>query len=396
MPEPSAVPETAPPGAAPVPVAVMIGQLGQGGSERQLFLFLARCDRSRWAPTLYVSGELGFWEGPIRALGVPVVLLTGSPPAKLLRFRAAVRRQRPAAFFSWSSYTNVFALALLGLGARRIGSYRNSLYDDLPGRGRAAWALASRAALSAAVCNSRETFEAFAAQAGRVCRPVYVPNGVEPIPPGQARAWRGEWRARLGVAPGEVLVAGVGRLTPQKCFSRFVDVVALVSRVVPVRAVIAGGDLGCRAGLEAAAARRGLGNILRFVGAVPDARALICAADIFLLTSDHEGMPNVVLEAMAAGVPCVSTRVNAVGDLLRHGETGFLADFDAGDLARRVEALVRDEDLRRRIGEAARAHVEREHDPARLAGALWRLCEPEPGPAVPGTAVTGRAAPRPG
>ncbi|GJD56243.1 glycosyltransferase [Methylobacterium dankookense] len=363
--------------AAPQPVAVMIGQLAQGGSERQLYLFLAHCDRSRWAPTLYVSGTLGIWEAPIRALGVPIVLLTGNPAAKLLRLRAAVRRQRPGAFFSWSSYTNVFALALLGLGVHRVGSYRNSLFADLPRRGRSAWAWASRAALSTVVCNSRETLEAFPAGAHPARRAVYVPNGVDPIPAEQAQAWRASWRARLGIAPDQILVVGVGRLTPQKCFSRFIEVVAGVSRSVPVQAVIAGDDLGCRGALEAAAQRQGLGASLRLIGSVPDARALICAADIFLLTSDHEGMPNVVLEAMAAGVPCVSTPVNAVGDILRHGETGLLGSFDAHDLAGCVEVLARNPALRRRMGTAARAHVEREHDPARLAQALWRLCEPE-------------------
>lgn len=362
--------------ARPLSIAVMIGQLGQGGSERQLYLFLARCDRTLWAPTLYVSGELGFWEAPIRALGVPIVLLTGTPLAKLRGFRSAVRGQRPDVFFSWSSYTNVFALAILGLGIRRIGSFRNALFADLPDRGRAAWVWASKAALSVAVCNSRETFEAFPGGANRTCRAVYVPNGVDRIPVAQAAAWRAAWRARLGVAPDQVLVVGVGRLVPQKCFLRFIEVIAAISPRVPVRAVIAGRDDGCLAELAAAVVRRDLGETVRFLGPIPDAAALICAADIFLLTSDHEGMPNVVLEAMAAGVPCVSTRVNAVGDILRQGETGFLADFHAADLAGCVERLARDPALRRRIGAAARAHVERAHDPLRVADRLWSLCEP--------------------
>lgn len=371
MPERPARRDPAPAVAPPRPVAVMIGQLAQGGSERQLYLFLARCDRSLWAPTLYVSGELGFWEAPIRALGVPVVLLTGPAPLKLLRFRAAVQRQRPVAFFSWSSYTNVFALALLGLGARRVGSFRNSLFSDLPERGRAAWAWASRAGLSLAVCNSRETFRDLLGRGGQAA---YVPNGVEAIAEEQAAAWRRDWRARLGLRAEEILVVGVGRLVPQKCFTRFIDAVAAVSRTVPVRAAIAGADFGCLAELRDRAARLGLADRIAFVGSVPDARALICAADVFLLSSDHEGMPNVVLEAMAAGVPCVATPVNAVADLVRHGETGYVADFEADALAAHVARLARDAPLRRRMGAAARLKASHGHDPGRLADALWRLC----------------------
>lgn len=373
------MPDAAPTGgpAGPLPVAIMIGQLGQGGSERQLYLFLARCDRSRFAPTLYVSGELGFWEAPIRALGVPIVLLTGGRLRKLLRFRAATDRQRPVAFFSWSSYTNPYALAFAGRRTQRIGSFRNDLFSDLPARHRAAWAWASTAGLATAVCNSRETAAALAAR-GMGERTIYVPNGVEIAAREEAAAWRQHWRARLGLAASDVLVVGVGRLTPQKCFTRFVDVVAALPRTAPVRAAIAGRDFGCLPALEEQIGRLGLAGTIALVGPIPEARALIGAADVFLLTSDHEGMPNVVLEAMSLGVPCVATRVNAIADLVRHGETGFVAGFDAGELAARVLHLVRDGALRRRMGEAGRRAVEQAHDADRMAEALWRLCEPVP------------------
>jgi hypothetical protein len=168
-------------GGGPRRIAVMIGQLGQGGSERQLYFFLAHCDRTRWAPTLYVSGELGPWEEPIRALGVPVVLLTGSPLAKLRRFRAACRAERPACFFSWSSYTNGFGLALLGTGVRRIGSFRNAGFADLPEPGRRAWMTASLAG-SPSGCATR-------ARPARACRRPGSPGG-------RRSTWRTGWSCR--------------------------------------------------------------------------------------------------------------------------------------------------------------------------------------------------------
>lgn len=358
----------------PEPIAVMVGQLAQGGSERQLYSFLAHRDPARWAPVLYVSGELGFWEGPIRSLGVPIVLLSGNAAAKMVRFRAACRERRPACFFSWSSYTNPYGLALAGMGVRRIGSFRNAGFADLPERFRGLWSRASLAGLSVAVCNSRETRETLLAHASASQRAVYVPNGVEVPPASQSAVWRREWRARLGLGESEILVVGVGRLAPQKNFARFLDVIALVGARAPVRAVIAGEDMGCRPELEARAAR--LGKAVTFAGRVPDARELICAADVFLLTSDHEGMPNVLLEAMSAGVACVTTRVNAVGDVVRHGETGLVAGHDAGELADHVARLVLDGTSRRRIGANAREAVLRGHDPSVVAARLWDLCEP--------------------
>ncbi|BAU92784.1 group 1 glycosyl transferase [Methylorubrum populi] len=361
---------------APEPIAVMVGQLAQGGSERQLYAFLAHRDPARWAPVLYVSGELGFWEEPIRSLGVPIVLLRGSAAAKMARFRAACRAHRPACFFSWSSYTNPYGLALTGMGVRRVGSFRNAGFADLPERFRGLWSKASLAGLSIAVCNSRETRQTLLTRGSTAQQAVYVPNGVETPPAMQAAAWRREWRARFGLGESEILVVGVGRLAPQKNFARFLDVIALVRARAPVRAVIAGEDMGCRPDLEVRAAR--LGDTVTFAGRVPDARELICAADVFLLTSDHEGMPNVLLEAMSAGVPCVTTRVNAVGDLVCHGETGLVAGHDAGELADYVARLATDGSLRRRIGARARAAVMRDHDPAAVAARLWELCEPSP------------------
>jgi glycosyltransferase involved in cell wall biosynthesis len=360
----------------PEPVAVMVGQLAQGGSERQLYSFLAHHDPARWAPILYVSGELGFWEEPIRSLGVPIVLLRGNAAAKLAQFRAACRKCRPACFFSWSSYTNPYGLALTGMGVRRIGSFRNAGFADLPERFRGLWSRASLAGLAIAVCNSRETRQTLLPRVSKAQQAVYVPNGVEAPLARQSAAWRREWRARLGLGESEILVVGVGRLAPQKNFARFLDVIALVRARVPVRAVIAGDDMGCRPDLEVRAAK--LRDAVTFAGLVPDARELICAADVFLLTSDHEGMPNVLLEAMSAGVPCVTTRVNAVGDLVCHGETGLVAGHDAGELADHVARLAIDGKLRRRIGARARAVVMRDHDPAVVAARLWRLCEPPP------------------
>lgn len=359
----------------PEPVAVLIGQLSQGGSERQLFMFLSHCDRTRWAPVVYVSGELGFWEEPIRALGIPVRLLTGSRLAKMRQLRAACAAQGARYFFSWSSYTNPFGLALQGMDVWRIGSFRNALFADLPARFRPFWAWASLSAISLAVCNSKETFDEIALRKAAHPKPVYIPNGVEPPTIDQIALWRATWRARLGIGDHTVLVVGVGRLVQQKRFDRFIQVIERARKEAPVEAVVAGKDFGCLQDLERQIAQANLHEAVRFIGAVPDARELISAADILLLSSDHEGMPNVVLEAMSAGVPAVVTRVNAVADLIEHGTTGFIADHDADELAQHVIRLARDCGLRRQVGECARSAVMLRHGSRAIAHQLWALCD---------------------
>lgn len=358
----------------PEAVAVVVGQLGQGGTERQLYHFLAHCDFARWVPTVYVSGELGFWEIPIRELGIPVVLLKGRPLDKMRQLRAACIARKTRCLFSWSSYTNVFALALAGLGVRSIGSFRNALFADLPTGLRGLWSWMSLAGISVAVCNSRETQEQLTHRLGAKRRVVYVPNAVEIFPPDRMARWRTEWRRRLDLRDDAVLVLGVGRLAPQKRFDRFIDTIARVGRHSTVQAAIAGKDLGCLDELKRQVVRLELDDKVRFLGSVPDARELMCAADIFLLSSDHEGMPNVVLEAMAAGVPCIATRVNGVGDIVQNGVTGVIAESDPEELSRHVLRLAKNAELRRKIGALARAWVDQKFQPKSVTSQLWTLC----------------------
>lgn len=359
----------------PTPIAIVIGQLGQGGSERQLYAFLANCDRAAWRPLVFVSGELGHWAQPIRDLGIPVTLLTGNVLRKLWQFRAACDAARVRHVFSWSSYTNAYALMLVGLGGRRVGSFRNRLFADLPERRRRLWAWLSLAGIDTVVCNSRVTFKAMQRLVGRRKTVVFAPNSVEP--PADIAASRAAWRARLGVADDEVLVVGVGRLTPQKNFGRFIETIALARAEAPVRAVIAGDDLGCRAALEAQAEAAGLApDALRLLGPVPDGRELLCAADIFLLTSDHEGTPNVLLEAMAAGVPSVCTTTSNAAELMADGVEGSVVAPRAELLAAAVCALANDQSLRARVGAAA-TRVAWQYWPQPIAERLWELCREE-------------------
>jgi glycosyltransferase involved in cell wall biosynthesis len=360
----------------PRPIAVMIGQLTQGGSERQLYAFLAHCDRNRWAPVVYVSGELGFWEEHIRKLGIPVVLLRGNQLAKMWQFRRACISQKAKHFFSWSSYTNAFGLALLGRDVRRIGSFRNAGFSDLPSRQRWLWSWMSLAGISTAVCNSRGTKTELSARCGSTREVVFVPNAVDVFPSETIFHWRREWRKQLGLSETDILVLGVGRIEPAKQFPRFVDAVHETSRHISVQAVIAGEDQGGLDEVQLRIAQFNLNGSIRLIGRVPDARELIAAADIFLLSSDREGMPNVLLEAMASGIACVATNVGAVGDVIEHGTNGFVVHKNASELAKYVIRLAKDPGLRRSVGEKARATVKQNYQADQLVHELWALCEP--------------------
>lgn len=354
------------------PVAVLVGQLGHGGTERQLRLLVQACPSSRWAPHVFVAGTLGMHAEALRASGVPVTLLTGHPLHKLWQFHRAMAALRPLALVSWSSWTNVFALATLGRGVPRVGSFRSAGYGDLPVRGRALWSWASRTGLTTIVCNSPETAEVLRRRARARQRVVFVPNAVEPVAdPAGARA---RWRRELGVADDELLVLGIGRLSPQKGFDRFVDAVARCCARHPVRAVVIGPDITGSAGAVLDAQIRATGlpaGTIRWVGPRDPAREAVCAADVLLLTSREEGMPNVVMEAMAAGVPVVTTPVGGVSSLLADGREGLVAAHDAEALAAALLRLARDPELRRRLGQAGRRRTTSRSLPAAVYGPVW-------------------------
>jgi len=360
-------------------VAVMIGQLAQGGSEKQLYIFLEQCDRERWSPIVYVSrGPVGFWDGPIRELGIPVILLRDGPLARMMQFRRSCRVHRVQHFFSWAAHTNAYGLALWGLGIRCIGSFRNAYHVEVGAHGHTplrwlrSWT--SLAAVDTIVCNSPETAAAVRGRVGSGKRVVYVPNSVQPVE--NRAAHRRLWREHLGIQDHDVLVLGVGRLSVQKNFGRFVEAIALARQAVPTRAVIAGRDDGCLASLQQQAKLLGLGpDVIQFVGPVAKAQELMCAADIFMLSSDYEGMPNVVLEAMAAGVPCVCTRVNGVSELIQSGANGFIIDHRADALAGKVQLLALDRMLRQDMGARAADRIDGSFTPAAIAARLWQLLE---------------------
>ena len=355
-------------------IAIMIGQLGQGGSERQLYTFLAHCDRERWSPIVYVSGTQGLWNDRIRELGIPVTLLRGNPVVKMWQFRQLCITNRVRRFFSWSAYTNGYGLALLGLDIPCVGSFR-SVYPP-GGIDSSGWLRSwmGLAAVSTVVCNSQESAAAVRSRVGNSKQVAYFPNSVEPIR--NMELCRTTWRQRLEISANEVLLLGVGQLTPLKNFTRFIETVALVNQSVPIRAVVAGRDEGSLESLRRRIDASGLEpGVIEFIGPVPNAQELMCAAEVFLLSSNYEGMPNVVLEAMSVGVPCVCTRVNGVSSLIEQGVNGFITDHRADALAEKVLLLVGDKRLREEMGAKAAERMKGSFNTKIIAARLWRLLE---------------------
>jgi glycosyltransferase involved in cell wall biosynthesis len=134
------------------------------------------------------------------------------------------------------------------------------------------------------------------------------------------------------------------------------------------------------AGLECATA-------VRFAGLCVDASARLAAFDVVCLSSDTESMPNVLMEAAAAGVPVVATAVGGVAEVVHHGETGYLVSpGNAVAMAERIVQLVTNQPERARMGAAARALACKEFGTSRMVREYERLyatvARPEDRPTV--------------
>jgi glycosyltransferase involved in cell wall biosynthesis len=165
-------------------------------------------------------------------------------------------------------------------------------------------------------------------------------------------------RAELGIADGDLLLAHVGRLAPVKGQQELVEALRDLGRN-DVHVVFFGRDVERGGAFAAELERLADGLNVRFAGFRADAAAALGEADALVLPSWIEGLPLVVLEAMAQAKPVVATAVGGTPEAVVDGDTGLLvAPRDVSALTGALERLVGDEDLRRRLGEAGRRRVE--------------------------------------
>ena len=169
---------------------------------------------------------------------------------------------------------------------------------------------------------------------------------------------RDDARRTLDVPPGAPVISTVGRLTAIKQHHLFLEVIARLAPTHPGIIALIAGDGELRTELEAAARQLGIGRQVRFLGWRRDLSTIYAATDVFLLTSRNEGTPVALIEAMATGVPGVSTNVGGVKDVIDSAEVGLLAPSDDAEaLAAAARQLLADPALREEMGARARERV---------------------------------------
>jgi len=358
-----------------VPVALVITDLDVGGAERALTSLALGLDRRRWSPLVVnLSGE-GALADVIRGTGIPVASL-GLGRRSLARgvvgLAGVLRRHRPLLAQSFLFHANVLtrlAAPAAGspwvLGGLRVAERRKGWHLTLD-------RLTSRLGCGS-VCVS-EAVRRFSVERGRLApdRLTVIPNGVDlerfDVPPAD--------RAALGFSEDAFLALAVGRLDEQKGLFDLLEAVARASMGAPGLRLAIVGEGALRGRLEAEiAARPVLSSRVRLLGRRDDVPTLMRAADLLIHAARWEGMPNVVLEAMAAGLPVVATSVEGVDELVAPGRTGWVAPpRDPEAMARAIVAAAADREASARMGAAGRRRAAESFSTARMVGrydALW-------------------------
>lgn len=337
-------------------------------------------------------GPEGSLVGDARAVGVEPVILPHlrrdiNPVLDALAYRQI---RRIIASDDWDIvHTHSSKAGVLGrLAARRarvpvvVHTIHGLPFHPYLGRGRRAFYLACERmaagwcdALVAVAARLREA--ALAAGVGRPEQYEVVHSGM-PLEEFLRARPDPAVRARYYIPPDVPLVGKVARLFPLKGHEEFVEAARLLAERVPdCHFLVVGGGV-LRGEIERRVREAGLAERFRFTGLVPreTVAGIMPNLQVLVHASWWEGLPRVVVQALAAGVPVVAFDVDATGEVVLDGETGFLVEpGDVAGLADRVERLLRDEGLRRRMGEAGRALVDPEFREEIMVERLYAMYE---------------------
>jgi glycosyltransferase involved in cell wall biosynthesis len=290
------------------------------------------------------------------------------------RLAARIRHERPDAVIL-TTFKKVF---LSGLGARMAEApfvvQRIVLQGDTPARG-ARYRTALRRFVDVVALNADAMRPAFLAGDPRLdpAKVVTILDGVRaPVRSKPSGAVRGE----LGIPADAFVIGCVARLARQKRFDRLLRAITRIPQ--PVHCIIAGEGEELEPA-RALSAELGIADRVHLPGFRADVGDVLDAMDLFVVSSDREGLANAMLEAMAFGLPAVSTDVSGAREALdaAPGEprAGLVTGFDEGELAEAIGTMLRDGDARRAMGEAARARAERRFGVERFLDEWERLLE---------------------
>jgi glycosyltransferase involved in cell wall biosynthesis len=373
---------------ARVKVFNVITKLSVGGAQETVLRSSSMLDARRWESVIVAGPDLapeGDLHEEAARLGVEVMTVPSlhRPVRPLTDLRAVVelvrllRRERPDVVHTHSSKAGVIGRLAARLAGVPVIVHTVHGWSFHEGMGRLPRALAVAVERLAARVTSAMVVvadrDADIGRAARIARPdsyALVRSGVDLAAFRGAASQRAAARLALGVPEGVPLVGTITRLFPQKDPRTLLHAARRIVDARPDARVVVVGDGPLRDEVEALVDELGLRRNVTLLGSMTDVAALLPGFDVFLLSSRWEGLPRVVIEAMAVGVPVVSTDVGGVSEAVDDGITGLLAPAgDDGALAAAVLRILGEPGLAASLVDGAAARID-EFDAATMVEAL--------------------------
>lgn len=338
----------------------VVESLAVGGLERVVLALAAWQRRRGDAVRIVCLFDEGALAGAARAAGIDVQAVgkrAGADWSALRSVRALLATEPADVLHTHNATAHYYAVAAgLGLGLERVVNTRHGMGAEPGGRRERLYRWAVRGTDSVVfVC--RAGFDHFV-RGGSVPahKASVIANGVDVTAIAARRdAARRALLGQLG-RPGESLLIGaVGRLDPVKDHATLLAALGQLRRAGHAVELVLVGDGATRAALVAQAATLGIAECAHFLGMRDDVHALLPAFDVFAQPSITEGYSLALVEAAAAALPIVATRVGGNGDIVTDGANGLLvAPQDPPSLAAALATLLGDRALRERMGDAGR------------------------------------------
>jgi glycosyltransferase involved in cell wall biosynthesis len=336
-------------------ILFLVNKLNRGGAEKQLFLIVNNLKNHYEFSIAALKGK-GDFERPFERLDIPIYhynIIEGSillpiNMLKLVKFLSFVRSEKPSIIHSWLFHPNLIAcICKLHIrGVRLVTSKRNSNF----------WYKKQHFLVNRLVYkeSNKVVVNAFFLKKeilvynnidGKI---VVIPNGID------TSVGEGETEIDSSVSQlrreGKVIIGSIGRFAPQK---RYEDIITAAEGVVKKNRKAHFFFLGGRCSIEKYKTRireLELDSYVTIKDEVENVYPYLKGFDIFLISSSHEGMPNVIMEAMVMGKPIIATKVGGVTDLIEDGNNGILVPpFRPDKIAKAIETLLGDKKLQRRF-----------------------------------------------
>ena len=337
----------------------IIPTLDRAGAEKQLCLLVGGLPRDEFEVHVCALTRGGPLEADLTAAGVPATIIGKRwkfDPGSFSRLKQYVARLRPDLVHTWMFAANTYGYA----AARACGVQNVVIAQRCVDPWKSRWQLALDRAISrrcsAVVVNSRGVYDFYVRHGAPAARVRLIPNGA--ALPGESDIDRRQLLAELELPENSRLIGLVGRLWPQKRVPDAIWAVDLLKVIRDDAHLLIVGDGPQREQLRRFRDLVHIRDRVHFLGARDDVPRLMPHFDVLWSTSGYEGQSNVVLEAMAAGVPVVATDIPGTRELVVADETGFLVPVGhRAGFAKFTERLLNDAELSARLAASSKNRV---------------------------------------